>query len=180
MLRRLTPFLTILLAVLLDTAVIPVLYVGVYTVPLTLAVVLCIGLLLGKLRGMLYGMISGLLIDISAGMLPIITFFFMSLGFLVSLIVDESSDRPITGVRFHLRRAAVAFVLYLLGEAAFGLYRYFVTASFQFSYVRLALLRGLLMAAATTLLCPALSRLYLGKKQTRRRFSGNKREVRHF
>ena len=50
MLRRLTPFLTTLLAMLLDTAVIPVFYHGGFTVPLTLVVVTCIGLLKGRLQ----------------------------------------------------------------------------------------------------------------------------------
>ena len=72
---------------------IPVLYHGTYTIPLTLVVALCIGLLLGRLRGLLYGMIGGLLIDISAGTLGTMTFFFMAVGFLVGLIVDESKDR---------------------------------------------------------------------------------------
>ena len=46
MLRRLSPLIATLLAMLLDTAVIPILYHGTYTFPLTLVIVLCIGLLL--------------------------------------------------------------------------------------------------------------------------------------
>ena len=69
MLRKFTPFITTLLAMLLDTSVIPLLYHGTYAFPLTLVVVLCIGLLLGRLRGLLFGMIGGVLIDISSGTL---------------------------------------------------------------------------------------------------------------
>lgn len=180
MLRKLTPFLATFLAVLLDTAVIPVLYHGTYTIPLTLVVALCIGLLLGRLRGLLYGMIGGLLIDISAGTLGTMTFFFMAVGFLVELIVDESKDRRPEGFRFHLRRGIVAFVLYMLGEIAFGVYRYFVTAAFSWASVRFMLLRGLLFAALALALCPLFARIFLGKRAIRTGRSGKKREVKHF
>ncbi len=180
MLRKLTPFLATFLAVLLDTAVIPVLYHGTYTVPLTLVVVLCAGLLLGRLRGLLYGMIGGLLIDISAGTLGVMTFFYMAVGVLVGLIVDESSDRWLGAVRFHLRRGVVAFALYLVGEIALAVYRYFMTAAFEWFYVRQILLRSLLFAALAVLLCPLLGRLFLGKRRSAAPNAGRKREVRHF
>ena len=177
MLRKLTPFLATFLAVILDTAVIPVLYHGSYTVPLTLAVALCIGLLLGRLRGLLYGMIGGLLIDISAGTLGAMTFFFMACGFLVGLIVDESKDRRPEGAKFHLRRGAVSFALYMLGEVVLGVYRYFLTAAFSWAQARYMLLRGLLAAALVMALCPLFARLFLGKRPIH---SGKKREVRRF
>lgn len=167
---------------LLDTAVIPVFYHGTYTVPLTLAVVLCIGLLNGRLRGLLFGMIGGLLIDISAGTLGIMTFYFMIAGFLIGLIVDENNDRPITGIRFHLRRGLVSLFLSLLGEVVFAVYHYFITAVFEWSILQGMLLRALLMAALTMLLCPLLDRLYHGKKSrsSARTYAGSKREVKHF
>ena len=56
MLRRLSPYLMVLLAVIVDTAILPVFYYGTYTVSLTLAVVLCASLVLGRLKGMLLGM----------------------------------------------------------------------------------------------------------------------------
>ncbi|MGN0801698.1 MAG: rod shape-determining protein MreD [Candidatus Faecivicinus sp.] len=182
MLRKLTPFLTTLLAMLLDTAVIPVFYHGIYTMPLTLVVVLCIGLLKGRLQGLLFGMIGGLLIDITTGTLGTMTFFFMAVGFLTALIVDENNDRPITGIRFHLRRAAVAFILCLLGEIVFAVYHYFVTAVFEWYLLRSMVLRALIAAAMTVLLCPLLDRLYNGRRSSvhSRSYAGNKREVKYF
>lgn len=180
MLRRLTPFFTTFLAVLLDTAVLPVIYRGTYTVPITVVVVLCVGLLLGRLRGMLYGMIGGLLMDISTGTLGIMTFFCMAVGFLIGLIIDEASDRRYSDIRFHLRRGGVAFGLYALGEAVFCFYSYFLTASFNWLFVLQIAARSLTVAVLTMLLCPALNLLFYGKKRAQRRLSGNKREVKHF
>lgn len=167
---------------LLDTAVIPVFYHGVYTVPLTLVVAMCIGLLKGRLYGLLYGMIGGLLVDITAGTLGTMTFFFMIAGFLIGLIVDENADRPVTGVRFHLRRGLVSFVLSLLGEAVFAFYQYFVTANFEWFTVRNMLLRTVLVAAMVMIFCPLLDRLYLGRKgrSSSRTYAGSKREVKYF
>jgi len=182
LLRRLMPFITTLAAMLLDTAVIPVFYHGVYTIPLTLVVALCIGLLNGRLRGLLFGMIGGLLIDITAGTLGMMTFYFMIAGFLIGLIVDEGADRPIAGIAFHLRRGGVAFALSLLGEVFFAFYQYFMTALFEGYIVRGMLLRAVLTAVLTMLLCPLLDRLYHGRKSrsTARTYAGSKREVKHF
>lgn len=180
MLRRLMPFITTLVAMLLDTAVIPILYHGVYTIPLTLVVVLCNGLLLGRLRGLLYGMIGGVLIDVTTGTLGFMTFFFMAAGFLVALIVDESNDRRMVGVRFHLRRAGVSFALYMLGEIVFCVYRYFVTASFEWRFVFHMAARSLIVSALVVLLCPLLGRLFLGRKRVQRNHSRRNREVKHF
>lgn len=164
---------------LLDTAVLPVFYHGVYTVPLTIVVVMCIGLIEGRLMGLLLGMIGGLFIDVTTGILGVMTFYFMAAGFLIGLIIDEANDRPITGVRFHLRRAVVSFVLYMLGEAVFCVYRYFVSASFEWYYLRAMLIRGGIAAALTVLLCPLLARLFKGKKP-KAGYSGNHREVKYF
>lgn len=180
MLRKLTPFLTTFLAMLLDTAVIPVLYHGTYTVPLTLAVVLCNALLLGRLPGLLFGMIGGLLIDITAGTLGVMTFFFMAVGFLSALIVDENADRQITGIRFHLRRGGVAFLLYAVGETVFVVYRYFITAAFEWRYVQYISIRALIFAAIIILICPALNRMYFGRGAAQHRAPGGRREARHF
>jgi len=165
---------------LLDTAVLPVLYRGTYTVPLTVVVVLCAGLLLGRLRGMLYGMIGGLLLDISTGTLGMMTFFCMAVGFLIGLIVDEANDRRYTDFRFHLRRGGAAFGLYALGEAVLCFYSYFLTASFDWLFALQILARSLIVAILTMLLCPLLNMLFYGKKRAQRRLSGTKREVKHF
>ena len=182
MLRRLMPLIATLTAMLLDTSVIPVFYHGLYTVPLTLAVAMCIGLLNGRLRGLLFGMIGGILIDITAGSLPIMTFYFMSLGFLIALIIDEKTDRRIPGMLFHLRRGAVSFLLCLLGEIVFAVFQYFVTAEFEWASVNSIILRAALMAVMTMLLCPFLDRLFSGRKRAVKESGASKRhrEVKHF
>ena len=48
MLKRIAPLLTVLLSVLLDTAVIPVFYCGRFALPLSLIVVILIGVQLGR------------------------------------------------------------------------------------------------------------------------------------
>ncbi len=184
MLRRLTPILATILAMLLDTAVIPVLYHGVYTVPLTLIVAMCIGLSHGRLRGLLFGMIGGLLIDITAGTLGFMTFYFMLAGFLIDLIVDERSEqntRAMPALLFHLRRLAVAFCLSLLGEVVFELYHYFITASFDWATTPKMLTRSLIVAAGTVILCPILDRIE-GKnaRNDRSGHAGRQREVKYY
>lgn len=182
MLRRLSPYLIVILAVLLDTAVLPVFYYGTLTVPLTLAVVLCVGLTLGKLRGALLGMVGGLLIDISCGTLGMMTFFFMACGFLIALLLEESNPsapQP-TGLWFHARHALVIAVLYLLGEAVFCFYRYFVTAHFEWYYLRSILQRDLVFTIASLMLYSPLARLFLGKRKEARATFGKTREVKHF
>lgn len=182
MLRRLTPLVATFLSMLLDTAVIPVFYHGVYTVPLTLITVMCIGLLNGSLQGLLWGMVGGLLVDITAGTLGYMMSFFMSAGFLVAFAVDESADRPITGVRFHLRRAAIAFALSLLGEVVIAFYHYFITTVFEWSSITPILVRSAIVAIGVVLLCPLFDRIQNGRKNRAepRSYAGSKREVKHF
>lgn len=170
------PFLTTLIAMLLDTAVIPVLYHGSFTVPVTFAVVVCIALVRGRMYGLLYGMIGGMLTDITAGTLGVMMSFFMASGFLVGLLVDEESDRPITGLFFHLRRGLTAMLVYALGELVFEAYIYLITSSFNISIVIHSAARSALIALLTMLLCPALKRLYVNKKNE----TGHEREVRTY
>ena len=167
---------------LLDTAVIPVFYHGVYTVPLTLITAMCIGLLRGRLRGLLWGMVGGLLVDITAGTLGFMTFFFMLAGFLTGFLVDESVDRPVTGVMFHLRRAGVAFILCLLGELVIAFYHYFNTAISEWSSVLYLLIRSVIVAVGVVVFCPLLDRMITGRRSQSdpRAHTGSKREVKYF
>lgn len=183
MLRRLSPYLMVLLAVIVDTAILPVFYYGTYTVSLTLAVVLCASLVLGRLKGMLLGMIGGLLIDITAGTLGMMTFFDLAVGFLIGFVLNESGPtarRPF-GAWFHLRHAAAFFACQLAGELVFGVYRYFQTASVDSGVIPHALARCAIFAAAAMLLYPALRRLFAGKKPQPAQATYRKiREVKHF
>ncbi|MEE1200704.1 MAG: hypothetical protein U0L09_08635 [Christensenellales bacterium] len=181
MFRRLSPLIIVFLAFLADTAVMPVFYYDIYTVPLTLSVVLCVGLCLGKLQGMLMGMIGGLFCDITAGTLGVMTFYCLIAGFMVALILNEHSiSTPVLGgFWLHLRRWLVIASIYLLGEIVFNIYRYFLTASFEWFLVSHLLIRTLLFATITILLMPPLSRLFLGKPSERSRI-GRTREVKRF
>lgn len=182
MFRRLLPLLTIFLAVILDTAVIPALYRGIWVVSVTLAVTLGVGLTLGRLRGMLYGMLGGLMIDVTVGTVGMMTFTYMAAGFLIALILDETnaqSRRPEVGRRL-ARRALTVLILTFVCEGVFCVYHYFLTASFTVRFLTEMLLRSALMALLTVLLTPVLRRLYLGKQLGSRAFAGKTREVKHF
>ena len=155
------PLITVLIAVLLDTALIPVFYHGTYVVPITFVVVMCISLVRGRLFGLLYGMIGGLIIDISTGTLGIMTFFLMSTGFLIGVIIVEGpSARP--AWQLWLRRAVISLAMYMIGEIVFLVYRYFVTNSIEWIYVFHALVRGLIVGLLTMLFFVPLSRIYGG------------------
>ena len=177
MLRRLMPSVIILLCVLADTSVIPVFYHGVLTVPLTMVAAMCISLAHGRMFGLLYGMIGGLLIDVTTGTLGILTFAFMTTGFLIGMALNEENARPRERGRRWLRRAVAAFLLYLAVDLVFLVYRYFVTNSFELFYLRGCLLRSLMTAILTMLFCPVTERLLLGRNG---RDQGRGREVRHY
>ncbi len=182
MLRKTLPYLLLVIAVLLDTAIIPVFYVGTLTIPLTLVVTFCTALTLGKLRGMLLGTIGGLLIDVSAGTLGTMTFYFLIAGFLVDLILDMGNPKEAHAVSKagHVFHAVVIFGVYELGEIVFLLHRYFVSNSFEWHYVRNMAYRGILFTAITLLLLRPLGRLFIGKRGYVRRDYGKTREVKHY
>lgn len=179
MLRRIWPVLLTLTAMLLDTSVIPVFYHGAFTVPLTFPVVMCIALCRGNLMGLLYGMIGGLLIDITTGTLGIMTFFFMVTGFFMGLIIDRTLDESGPRLRRWLRRGLVSFLLFLLGEIVFVVYRFFVTNTFEWLYLRDGLIRSLIAALLTLLLYRPLKRLLLGPAAAVRS-EPDPQEVKHF
>ena len=51
-------------------------------------------------------MIGGILIDITAGSLPIMTFYFMTLGFPIALIIDEKTEIPTYSVTLREQKRA--------------------------------------------------------------------------
>ena len=182
MFRKTLPYLLIVVAVLLDTSIIPVFYVGTLTIPLTLVVTFCVSLTLGKVRGMLLGTIGGLLIDITAGTLGTMTFYFLIAGFLVDLILDTGNPnvRQIFTIRRRIFRVIIVFSVYELGELVFLVHRYFVSNSFEWFYVRNMAYRGILFTALTLLLIRPLGRLFIGKRGYLRSDYGKTREVKHF
>ena len=173
MLRRLTPVLTILVAFVLDTAVVPMVYGGPFAVPLTLVAVLLIGILRGSMYALLYGTVGGLLIDITTGTLGMMTFFFMAAGFLVGLILhnenEPMADSPRGERRRLIARFVWVFVFYALGEMALFVIQYFSSAVFEWRYFAYIAVRALLCAALATALYPMFSRLLLGGASARRK-----------
>ena len=181
MFRRIAPLLMVLVAFLLDTTVLPVVYGGVYTVPLTVVMVFLIGMLMGRMSGLLYGTIGGLLIDITAGTLGQMTFFFMAMGFMIGLILYNPGENLRTGRRQarrrHIERFGWVFVLYTAGEIALFVLQYFNTAEVRFIYFVNIAIRALICAALTLLLRPAACALLVGN---RNRVPTRDREVKSF
>lgn len=168
MFKRIAPILSVLISLILDTAVIPQLYGGIFVVPLSLLVVIGIGILLGRIRGMLYGLISGLLIDISAGTLGMKTFAYVAIGFLIGFLLDQQDVFTKTLPRSErsrqtLMRCVWVFVLYMLYEIAMLLIQYFSNAVFKWIYVLWLLVRSLIATAVYSLLHPLFRRMFIGK-----------------
>lgn len=181
MLRRLLPALLILLSVILDTAVLPIVYGGLFTVPLTLVVVFLIGMMLGRMRGLLYGTIGGLLLDITSGTLGAMMAYCMFAGFLIGLIVYQPEGQYISAARRRATRrrwvwpAIWTFVLDLVCEVALLVFQYFHTAVFKPTYLIYVLARALICTAAVILLRPAFSSMLLSRRPATR-----VREVKNF
>ena len=180
--RRLAPALMVLICVLLDTTLLPILYGGVFAVPLTLVAVLLIGMLLGRTPGLVYGTVGGLLIDISAGTLGVMTFYFMAAGFLIGLILYAPGERIATSRRYVRRqwllRAVWVFVLTALGELALLAIQYFSTVSFEIRYLVNIAARSLIVTALCILLHPACRKLLLGSRRSTT--TARNREVKQF
>lgn len=184
MLRKLTPLLTTLLTVLLDSAVIPIFYSGRFCVPLSLIAVILIGIQLGRVTGLLYGSIAGLLLDISTGTVGMKFFPYIAIGFLIGFLLDQqpelnrSSDRrdrlQLLSVRF-----IWIFVLLALYEIVMFIYQYFSTAIFEWTYVRDLLLRTALLSALCMALYPIFHRIFFGKRNTAAK-GRTTREVKHY
>jgi len=184
LLKRLAPILTTLLSVLLDTAVIPVIYAGRFQIPLSLIVVILIGIQLGRVSGLLYGTIAGLLLDISAGSLGMKFFPYIAIGFLIGFLLDQQPEihRSMERIeRFHLVAVRLIWVVVLvtLHEIVMLVIQYFNTAVLKWSYIGNLVLRSLMTTALVQLLYPLMRRIYRGK--TRPVSAGRStREVKNF
>ena len=182
MFRRFAPLTIILICCILDTTILPIIYGGVYTVPLTVVAVFLIGMLMGRMRGLLYGTVGGLLIDISSGTLGMMTFFYMSVGFMIGLILYNPGEnlRTVrrTARRKRLQRSIWVFALYAAGEIAFFVIQYFHNADLRPIYLVNIIIRSMICAVLTLLLRPAAYALLLGNN--RGRVPDRNREVKSF
>ena len=171
----------ILICFLLDTTVLPAVYVGVYAVPLTVVAVFLIGMLMGRMSGLLYGTIGGLLIDITSGTLGMMTFFFMAVGFMIGLILYNPGEHLRTARRHarrrRLQRAVWVFVLYALGELVLFVIQYFNTAIIRPVFFLNIAIRSLICTALAMLLRPVAYSVLLGNRS---RVPTRNREVKSF
>ena len=184
MLRRIAPAFAVLIALMLDTAVIPVVYYGRYLVPLTLVVVILTGIQIGRTQGMLYGMIAGLLLDVSAGTLGMKLFPYVIIGFLIGFFLDQqpeidrSMDRR-ERVQLLLVRIIWISAMLLVYEIVMLVYQYFHTAVFEWIYVRDLLIRVVLLTALCLIAYSPFHRICFGKAKPAQ--SGRlTREVKNF
>lgn len=182
MLRRLSPFLLIMLCAMLDTTIFPMIYNGVYTVPITIVLVFLIGMIIGRINGLLYGMIGGLLIDITTGSLGVMTFFCMAVGFMIGLILHNPHER-LTPSRRNIRKRQIScaiwvFVLYSLGEIVILIYQYFHTANLQIIYFLNIFIRAVICTGLTILLRPFVQNILVNRKNGKT--TGHTREVKSF
>ena len=170
MLRRLAPLLATLLAILLDSAVIPIFYSGRFLVPLSLLVVILIGIQLGRVSGLLYGAIAGLLLDISTGSIGMKFFPYIAIGFLIGFLLDQQPEirRGMERIdRIHIIAIRLIWisVLVVLHEVVMLVIQYFNTAMFRWSYVGTLLLRALLTTLLAQALYPLTRRIFRGKEK---------------
>ena len=184
MLKRLAPIISILICVLLDTAVLPVFYNGIFLIPLSLLAVIAIGIQLGRMSGMLYGMIAGLLLDITSGSLGLKLFPYILIGFLIGFLLDQQEQPSRSMEKFERFRIIVVrsvwiFILVTVYEIVMLVYQYFSTAIFEWRYVGNLFLRVLITVALSLLLHAPFRRIYIGKSKLTSK--GNRyREVKHF
>ena len=183
MLRRLAPLFAVLIAFLLDTAVLPVFYYGRYLVPLTLMVVILTGIQRGRTQGMLYGLVAGLLLDVTAGTLGLKLFPYVLIGFLIGFFLDQQPEidrsmKPRDRRQLMLVRIIWIAVLAFLHELALLIYQYFNTATFEWIYLRDLFIRVALLTALCLIAYAPFHAIYFGR--ARADAGGYAREVKNF
>lgn len=135
MFRRVLPLILLVVAVLADTALIPVLSVSPLMPLTSLVSVIVMGLLLGRTRGSLYGMIGGLLVDISVGTpLGLRTVLYLGCGYASGVAGRKFQRYAITPV-------ITPLVLLSVCEAVLMLYLYMAGQTASAEMLRDALLR---------------------------------------
>ena len=173
-----------LIAFLLDTAVIPVFYYGQLLVPLTLVVVIEIGIQRGRTLGMLYGTVAGVLLDVSAGTLGLKLFAYVAIGFLIGFFLDQQPqiDRTMDR-RERTQRMLVRIIwivaLLLVFEIVMLIYQYFNTAVFEWVYVRNLCIRVAIMTALCLISYRLFHSIFFGSVKAARN-SRATWEVKHY
>lgn len=183
MLRKLMPYLLVVLLVLIDSCVIPVFVDGALLLPAALLFVIAVGLLRGRIPGMLCGLLGGLLVDILTGYsLGYMMISYVAIGYLAGLLgydnekqrQQEDYSRPMA----LLRRVLTALALMLAFEAVTLVYQYFNTALMRWVYIAKALERAALGAALATAFYYAFMPLLVKRAAGAVHVEGRRREVR--
>lgn len=183
MLRKLLPYMLIVLLVLTDVSVVPVFTASVYVLPLTLLFVMCAGMLLGQLHGVLCGLLGGLLVDILTGYpLGYMMLSYVVCGLATGFVGFDSDERRAqdgySRLRAFIRRAAAVAVVLALFELVTIVYQYFHTALMQGRYFAHALVRVLIGSAAASAMYYLLTPVLVGRADARVQ-TGGKREVKN-
>lgn len=188
MLKRIAPAVTVILAVLFDTSIMPLFYNGHYSLMLSLILVIQISIMCGRIRGLLYGWIAGLMLDISCGTLGMKLFAYIAIGFIVGFLLDNQPDlysksKPIASkekIQYLLVQFIWISVLLLLYEITMTITQYFANAVFKWVYVRDIVIRVLATSILTIVLSPVAHRLYIGNDDAEQAKRRNTREVKTF
>lgn len=153
MLRRIMPTILLLVAMLLDTAVLPEIAPARYLPLLSMLVVIAFGLLLGRTRGAMYGLIGGLLLDISVstpfGMYSAI---FIVSGYLSGLARRRFDRNILTPILAPLICCA-AYELFMIG------YLYMASDHIYFNILRDGIARLVISVVLTQLMYLWFNRL---------------------
>ena len=183
MLRRIMPYLLIVMLVLIDVSIVPVFTASVYVLPLTLLFVMCVSMVMGRLHGILGALLGGLLIDILTGYpVGFMMVAYPACCFVVGLLAYDTDEmraqQDYSRWKAFGRRALCVFVVMMLFEVVLIVYQYFHTALMNGWYFTDAFIRSLLASASVSAMYYIAVPLLLGKKDARVRI-GSKREVRN-
>ncbi len=183
MLRRILPYLLIVLLALIDVSVVPVFTASVYVLPLTLLFVVCVSMVMGRLHGVLGALLGGMLIDILTGYpVGFMMIAYPACCFITGLFgydTDEMrAQEDYSRKKALVRRAFCTFVVMMLLETVIIVYQYFHTALMYGWYFSNALVRSVLAALLVSAMYYAAAPVLLGKEAARVRI-GSKREVRN-
>ena len=168
MFRRYLPLILLILAVMIDTAVIPVLGIAnldKYMPPLLISSVIALGLLLGRTRGILWGLVGGLVMDVLAsnrfGLFSIVCL----VGGYLAGIAGRRYERYMADMsrgryRHYVLTQVIAPVgCYAIYELVMLVYLYLGGSRLQIEMLRSMLIRTAISAALVQIFYPLYDRL---------------------
>lgn len=149
-LRTLLPALLVILALLMDTTILPIFYQGIYAPNFTMALVLAYTVRRSTMMGLAYGVAAGLLLDISTSYpVGMYTGTFLLAAMVASMCVFFERN---TG------RVIVLTIIYLLQELVFLAFAYASTIRLEWMYLVPLVIR----VAISVVLCMLLQ-MFVGR-----------------